>query len=83
MIIITANFIELKEVLSSETFKALSGIPSTNAAAATVSGDTYIDITVEAELKNDYDVEQLTRKIKSEIYKDGSYRGVNVIHKIR
>ena len=77
----TANFIELKEVLASGTLDALSAINPAN--TSNISGDTYIDITVEAELKNDYDVEQLTKKIKSEIYKDGSYRGVNVIHKIR
>ena len=77
----TANFIELKEVLASGTLDALSTINPAN--TSNISGDTYIDITVEAELKNDYDVDQLTKKIKSEIYKDGSYRGVNVIHKIR
>lgn len=73
----TENFIQLKDVLSS-LLRSGSTTSST-----TTSGDNYFNITVQAEIANDYDVDRLTKKIKDEIYKDGSYRGVNVIRKIR
>lgn len=73
----TENFIQLKDVLSS---LLRSGSTTNN---TTTSGDNYFNITVQAEIANDYDVDRLTKKIKDEIYKDGSYRGVNVIRKIR
>lgn len=73
----TENFIQLKDVLSD---LLRSGSTTSN---TTTSGDNYFNITVQAEIANDYDVERLTKKIKDEIYKDGSYRGVNVIRKIR
>ena len=73
----TENFIQLKDVLS-DLLRGGSTISNT-----TTSGDNYFNITVQAEIANDYDVERLTKKIKDEIYKDGSYRGVNVIRKIR
>ena len=73
----TQNFLALKDILS-EVMKS-----STSTDSNSQKGDTYIDISIQAELSNDYDVEQLTKKIKDEIYKDGSYRGVNIIHKIR
>ena len=73
----TENFIQLKDVLSD----LLRGGSTTS--NITTSGDNYFSITVQAEIANDYDVERLTKKIKDEIYKDGSYRGVNVIRKIR
>ena len=73
----TENFIQLKDVLSD----LLRGGSTTS--NTTTSGDNYFSITVQAEIANDYDVERLTKKIKDEIYKDGSYRGVNVIRKIR
>lgn len=73
----TENFIQLKDVLSD----LLRGGSTTS--NTTASGDNYFNIAVQAEIANDYDVERLTKKIKDEIYKDGSYRGVNVIRKIR
>ena len=73
----TENFIQLKDVLSN---LLRSGSTTNN---TTTSGDNYFNITVQAEIANDYDVDRLTKKIKDEIYKDGSYRGVNVIRKIR
>lgn len=73
----TQNFLTLKDILS-EVMKS-----STSTDSNSQKGDTYIDISIQAELSNDYDVEQLTKKIKDEIYKDGSYRGVNIIRKIR
>lgn len=73
----TENFIQLKDVLSD----LLRGGSTTS--NTTTSGDNYFSIMVQAEIANDYDVERLTKKIKDEIYKDGSYRGVNVIRKIR
>lgn len=73
----TQNFLALKDILS-DVMKT-----STSTDRNSQKGDTYIDISIQAELSNDYDVEQLTKKIKDEIYKDGSYRGVNIIRKIR
>ena len=73
----TQNFLTLKDILS-EVMKS-----STSTDSNSQKGDTYIDISIQAELSNDYNVEQLTKKIKDEIYKDGSYRGVNIIRKIR
>lgn len=73
----TANFIELKNILSS----ILTG--NNNSSDNSQSGDNYFDITINATLEDDYDVDKLVRKIKTEIYRDGSYRGVNVIRKIR
>ena len=73
----TQNFLTLKDILS----EVMTNSSSTDDTAK--KGDTYINVSVQAELSNDYDVEKLTKKIKDEIYKDGSYRGVNIIHKIR
>lgn len=73
----TQNFLTLKDILS-EVMSNSSSVDNT-----LKKGDTYINVSVQAELANDYDVEKLTKKIKDEIYKDGSYRGVNIIHKIR
>lgn len=73
----TQNFLTLKDILS----EVMTNSSSTD--GTTKKGDTYINVSVQAELANDYDVEKLTKKIKDEIYKDGSYRGVNIIHKIR
>ena len=73
----TQNFLTLKDILS----EVMANSSSTDGTAK--KGDTYINVSVQAELSNDYDVEKLTKKIKDEIYKDGSYRGVNIIHKIR
>lgn len=73
----TQNFLTLKDILS----EVMTNSSSTD--GTTKKGDTYINVSVQAELSNDYDVEKLTKKIKDEIYKDGSYRGVNIIHKIR
>ena len=73
----TQNFLTLKDILS----EVMTNSSSTDDIAK--KGDTYINVSVQAELSNDYDVEKLTKKIKDEIYKDGSYRGVNIIHKIR
>ena len=73
----TQNFLTLKDILSEVMAN------SSSADNTPKKGDTYINVSVQAELSNDYDVEKLTKKIKDEIYKDGSYRGVNIIHKIR
>lgn len=73
----TANFIELKDILSS-----LLTNKSHNSNDAK-GGDNYFNITVQAQIENDYDVEKLIKKVKEEIYNDGSYRNVNVIRNIR
>lgn len=73
----TANFIELKNILANLL------VGHTTTSNNDQNGDNYFDITINATLEDDYDVDKLVRKIKTEIYKDGSYRGVNVIRKIR
>ncbi len=71
------NFIQLRDILSE-----ILNNKSNNSSIK--SGDNYFDITINVdELANDYDVDQLTDKIKRKIYEDGAYRNVNTIHLIR
>lgn len=68
------NFIQLKDILS----EVLSSAPD---AQKTNNGDNYFDIQIHVdELSNDYDVDQLSDKIRRELYNDGMYRNVNTIH---
>lgn len=74
----TENFIALKDILSSIMNK--KGF-SNNAQSV---GDMYfnIDINVD-ELSNDYDVEDLSKKIKQELTDSAMYRNVNLVNFIR
>lgn len=74
----TENFIALKDILSSVMNK--KGL-SNNAQSV---GDMYfnIDINVD-ELSNDYDVEDLSKKIKQELTDSAMYRNVNFVNFIR
>ena len=74
----TENFIALKDILSSVMNK--KGL-SNNAQSV---GDMYfnIDINVD-ELSNDYDVEDLSKKIKQELTDSAMYRNVNLVNFIR
>jgi TP901 family phage tail tape measure protein len=74
----TENFIALKDILSSVMNK--KGF-SNNAQSV---GDMYfnIDINVD-ELSNDYDVEDLSKKIKQELTDSAMYRNVNLVNFIR
>lgn len=74
----TENFIELKNILGS---LMKSGITQTTSSSV---GDMYFDIDINVdEISNDYDVEQLKKKIKQDITNDAMYRNVNLINLIR
>lgn len=74
----TENFIELKNILGS---LMKSGITETTSSSV---GDMYFDIDINVdEISNDYDVEQLEKKIKEDITNDAMYRNVNLINLIR
>lgn len=74
----TENFIALKDILSSIMDR--KGLQN-NAQSV---GDMYfnIDINVD-ELSNDYDVEDLSKKIKQELTDSAMYRNVNLVNLIR
>ena len=74
----TENFIALKDILSSIMDR--KGLQN-NAQSV---GDMYfnIDINVD-ELSNDYDVEDLSKKIKQELTDSAMYRNVNLVNFIR
>ena len=74
----TENFIALKDILSSIMDR--KGLQN-NAQSV---GDMYfnIDINVD-EISNDYDVENLSKKIKQELTDSAMYRNVNLVNFIR
>ena len=74
----TENFIALKDILSSIMDR--KGLQNNTQSV----GDMYfnIDINVD-ELSNDYDVEDLSRKIKQELTDSAMYRNVNLVNFIR
>lgn len=74
----TENFIALKDILSSIMDR--KGLQNNTQSV----GDMYfnIDINVD-ELSNDYDVENLSRKIKQELTDSAMYRNVNLVNFIR
>ena len=72
----TANFIELKDVLSDIMRSTKDGSQG--------GGDNYFDIKIEVgEIGSDYDVDKMIDKIKQEIDADARYRNVNSISFIR
>jgi hypothetical protein len=76
----TANFIQLKDILS-EILAGTSSITNNNKNTAT--GDNYYDIDISVEnIEDDYDVEQMAEKIKDMIYEDATARNVNTINSI-
>lgn len=74
----TENFIALKDILSSIMDR--KGLQNNTQSV----GDMYfnIDINVD-ELSNDYDVENLSKKIKQELTDSAMYRNVNLVNFIR
>lgn len=74
----TENFIALKDILSSIMDR--KGLQNSTQPV----GDMYfnIDINVD-ELSNDYDVEDLSKKIKQELTDSAMYRNVNLVNLIR
>lgn len=74
----TENFIALKDILSSIMDR--KGLQNNTQSV----GDMYfnIDINVD-EISNDYDVENLSKKIKQELTDSAMYRNVNLVNFIR
>ena len=74
----TQNFLQLKDVLGS--FMKNRNSVTTN----TTNGDTVYEIDINVEkISNDYDVEQLAKKIKQMIGSDAAYRNSNIINHLR
>ena len=72
----TQNFIKLKDVLSS----FMDNVRTSNSGTKSNGGDNYFDIDISVdEIASDYDVDQLTEKIKKTIYEDSLYRNVNML----
>lgn len=73
----TQNFLQLRDVLS-EVLTKTRDLGNSNSEN---NGDNYYDIDIQVDrLSNDYDVDQLVRKIKKEITKDANYRNVRTIN---
>lgn len=72
----TQNLITLKNILGAI-------LQNANSASKTSTGDNYFDINIDAQISSDYDVDQLSERIKKQIYEDSTYRNVNTIHYIR
>jgi hypothetical protein len=68
------NFLILRDALSSLT---------NGNVTASSTGDNYYDINIDATLANDYDTEQLGRKIKNMIVDDAMYRNVTAVNRLR
>lgn len=73
----TENFLQLRDILG-EVLTKTRGLGNSNSEN---NGDNYYDIDIQVDrLSNDYDVDQLVRKIKKEITKDANYRNVRTIN---
>jgi hypothetical protein len=72
----TANFIQLKDILSSIMTRNFLG----TSTATENNGDINYDIDINVEtIGSDYDVEQVANKVKSMISENGRYRNNNAI----
>lgn len=75
----TANFIVLKDILSS-----LLGGGTISPTDGRNGGDNYYDIAISVDsLGDDYDVEQMVEKVRNMIYEDSIYRNVNTINSVK
>lgn len=73
----TENFLQLRDILG-EVLTKTRDLGNSNSEN---NGDNYYDIDIQVDrLSNDYDVDQLVRKIKKEITKDANYRNVRTIN---
>ena len=73
----TENFLQLRDILG----EVLTKTRSLGNSNSENNGDNYYDIDIQVDrLSNDYDVDQLVRKIKQEITKDANYRNVRTIN---
>lgn len=74
----TANFIQLKDILSS----VLKNVGSSNTDEKT--GDTYYEIHIDVEkMTSDYDVDDVANRVKTIINQEASYRNNNVLNRWR
>lgn len=73
----SANFLQLKEILS-------KGLDKNSTSTDASNGDNYYNINIEVEkITDDYDVEQLAVKLKKIINEDARYRNVNAVNRLR
>ena len=74
----TENFIALKDILSSIMDR--KGLQNNTQSV----GDMYFNIDINVDkISNDYDVENLSKKIKQELTDSAMYRNVNLVNFIR
>lgn len=74
----TENFIALRNILA-HLLNGQAGGANTN-----TSGEINLDIDINVDqIANDYDVDRLVERVKSNIYQDASYRNINQINFIR
>lgn len=74
----TENFIQLKDILS----QVLKGVDS--AKTDEKIGDMYYEIHIDVEkLTNDYDVDDVAKRVQQIITQDANYRNVNLINRLR
>ena len=74
----TENFIALKDILSSIMDR--KGLQNNTQSV----GDMYFNIDINVDkISNDYDVENLSKKIKQELADSAMYRNVNLVNFIR
>lgn len=72
----TENFIQLKDALADLRRAGTDGFGK--------GGDNYYDIDVQVDqMSSDYDVDRAIDRIKDRIYKDGAYRNVNTLSRLR
>ena len=70
----TENFLQLKDILSNLRM-------SFSESKGALGGDWYFDIDINVgEIASDYDVDQLTERVKQSIYTESTYRNVNAIN---
>ena len=72
----TENLIALKDILSN-----MWGGRGSN--ASNLGGDNYYTFDIQAEIGDDYDVDQLAERLKYLIVQDSNYRNVNAINFMR
>lgn len=72
----TENLIVLKDILNSI-------LKRTSNAFGMAASELNFDIDINADLSNDYDVEQLADKVKGIIYDEAMYKNVNTVNRLR
>ena len=71
----TENFIQLKDTLADLR---------KNSGSLGINGDNYYEISINVdEIGSDYDVDKLADRLRTLIYRDGQYRNVNTLNRLR